>query len=417
MQVQRKNQHDIFDREHKLSERVNDFKCFLETTPLTYLRSIVSAANREVVVKDPFTGKMRQMLMFASNNYLGLADHPHVKMRIKNAIDEYGCGIGGPPLLNGYLKLTQEAEERVAALKKQESAMLFSSGFLANLGVVGALAQHNDLVFYDELSHASFCDGLKQSKANAVSFPHNNVEALASLMNEYTAKIKGDIYVCTEGVFSMDGNLSKLPAIATLCQQYGAILILDDAHGTGVLGTNGSGTAAFLNCSQNIDVTMGTFSKAFATCGGFLAASKDLIEYMRFHARSYVFSASIPPTITAAVLAGIEVMESEPWLQQQLMDNARYAKNKLQSFDFAATPEAAIVTLNIPARMDIRQAAFKLHQRNIFVNSVEYPAVPLHRQRFRISFMATHTHEDIDRLATALEEVWNDKQVYAIQKQ
>lgn len=409
------NQLDLYDREHKLQERVDDFARFLKNSQLTYLRKVVSAADREVVVKDPFTGQLRHMLMFASNNYLGLADHPHVKQQVKKAIDEYGCGIGGPPLLNGYVKLTQEAEERIAALKKQESAMIFSSGFSANLGLVTALAQQNDLVLYDELSHASFYDGLKQSRARAIPFSHNNPNALAALLKEYRNIIKGDVYVCTEGVFSMDGDLGKLPEIVQLCRQYGAMFILDDAHGTGVLGPQGSGTAAHMQCTESVDLTMGTFSKAFASCGGFLAASKDLIDYLRFHARSYVFSASMPPSVSAAILAGVEVMEQEPWLRQQLLDNARYAAQKLQAFDFAAIPEAAIITLNIPAHIDIKKAAYALHRKNIFVNSIEYPAVPLQKQRFRISVMATHTREDIDKLATAFEEVWNDPSVYTPQ--
>lgn len=407
-----KNRLDLYDKDHTLNVRAEDFKNFRNSTALTYMRNVTSPAGREVTVIDPFSGEDKQLLMFASNNYLGLANHPRVKQAIKKSIDIYGCGIGGPPLLNGYLKLTKETEERLADLKGQESAMLFSSGFLANLGVVSALAQHNDIIFFDELNHASFYDGLRLTKAKAIMFPHNDTDELERLIKLNISGLKGDIYIFTEGVFSMDGDLGKLKKITELCQIYGAKLILDDAHGTGVIGPNGKGTAAHLNCEDKVDVLMGTFSKVFATCGGFLAGSGDIIDYMRFHCRSYVFSAAIPPTITSAVLAGLDVIEKEPWLQQRLLDIAAYGIKKLSRFDFFSRPEAAIIALKLPEYMDIRKAAFALHQKGLFINSIEYPAVPLGEQRFRISFMADHTEKDIDRLAESLDEVWNDQRNY-----
>ncbi|MFZ4545498.1 MAG: aminotransferase class I/II-fold pyridoxal phosphate-dependent enzyme, partial [Saprospiraceae bacterium] len=373
---------------------------------------VVSPAGREVQVKDPFTGDLRNMLMFASNNYLGFANHPHVINSVKKAIDTYGAGIGGPPLLNGYLKLTQETEERLAALKGQEDALLFSSGFMANLGVIGAMATHNDLIIFDELSHASFYDGLRMSHAKAISFAHNDMVDLERKLKENAAAVIGNIYLGTEGVFSMNGDLAKLDEIVALCKKYGAILILDDAHGTGVMGEQGRGTAHHFNCDKDVDVTMATFSKVFATAGGYLAANKDLIDYMRFHCRTYVFSAAIPPTITAAVLAGLDILEREPWLQQQLLDNARYAVQRLSNFEFYSTPQAAIIALKLPENMNLQKAAILLHQKNVFVNPIEYPAVAADQQRIRLSFMASHTKADIDFLATSLEEVWHDKTAY-----
>ncbi|RYZ24983.1 MAG: pyridoxal phosphate-dependent aminotransferase family protein, partial [Chitinophagaceae bacterium] len=345
------------------------------------------------------------------NNYLGLANHPHVKARVKAAIDKYGIGVGGPPLLNGYNKLIEEAEERLAALKFQEDALLYSSGFMANLGVVSALTQPNDVILYDELSHASFFDGIKQTKAKAVQFAHNNLSNLEIILQNF-CDCSGTLFVCVEGVYSMDGNLAPLRQISQLCKTYGAILMVDDAHGTGVLGKGGSGTGSHFNCSQDIDLTMGTFSKVFAVCGAFLAGNKDLIHYLRFHSRQYIFSASIPPTVTAAVLGGLDVVEKEPWLRTTLLENAKYAIEKLSRFAFCAKPEAAIIALQLPDRMDIRKASLAFHQLNIFINPIEYPAVATNRQRFRISLMATHTKEDIDCLADAVEEVWNTSSVY-----
>src|SRR5688572_27275360 len=316
--VQKLSQHQ------KLSKRIELFKKMIPTRETTYLRTVASAADREVLVEDPVSGELQKMLMFASNNYLGLANHPIVKQRVIEAVNKFGSGVGGPPLLNGYNKLIAQTEERLAILKGQEATILFSSGFMANLGIISTLAGVNDVILYDELSHASFCDGMKLTQAKALPFPHNNLQKLKDLLAAF-GDTAGTVFVCVEGVYSMDGDLAPLPVISDLCKCYGAVLIVDDAHGTGVMGEGGSGTAAHLGCAENIDLTMGTFSKVFAVCGGFLTGSADLINYLRFNTRSYIFSASIPPPVTAAVLGGLEVIGKEPWLQTQLMDNAAYA--------------------------------------------------------------------------------------------
>jgi glycine C-acetyltransferase len=404
---------DLLARNIKLADRLDSFKKMMSALQLTYKRVVLSAADREVTIKDPFTGDFRTMLMFASNNYLGLANHRYVKKRVLDAVGKFGCGIGGPPLLNGYIGLIEELEERLAAFKSQEAAIVFSSGFLANLGVISALTEHNDTIIYDELSHASFYDGIRLTRAKAIPFGHNNIQELTRLAEQYGNEAKGNVFVCTEGVYSMDGDIAPLDKIARICKRTDSILVVDDAHGTGVLGGNGSGTAAHFQCEDDIAVTMGTFSKVFATCGGFLTGSANLMEYLRYHARSYIFSASIPPPVAATVLAGLEVMEDEPWLRMQLLSNVKYAIEKLKPFGFYASPEAAIITLQLPANMDIRRAAYQFHLKNIFINPVEYPAVPTNKQRFRISIMATHTTEDIDRLAMATSEVWNDPAVYS----
>lgn len=402
---------DLQARNEKLAGRVALFKEFMAGQTFTYKRSILSAAGREVVVRDPFTSQQRTMLMFASNNYLGLANDPRVTAFVKKAVDEFGAGIGGPPLLNGYIRLIEEAEERLAAFKSKQAAVIFSSGFMVNLGITSALAESNDIIIYDELSHASFCDGLRLTKAKAVAYKHNDLVQLEKLLQLY-CQAPGTVFVYTEGVFSMDGDIAPLNSISMLCKQFSAQLIVDDAHGTGVLGDNGAGTAAHLRCEEDVAVGMGTFSKVFATCGGFLTASSDLVDYIRYHARSYIFSASIPPPVAATVIAGLNVMEEEPWRREQLLHNVQYAISKLEPFGFYATPQAAIITLKLPPAMNIRKAALLFHERNIFINPIEYPAVPLNKQRFRISLMSTHSKEDINRLATVTEEVWNSPSVY-----
>jgi glycine C-acetyltransferase len=400
-------------RTWKLQDRVALFNNAIATKELTYLRTVLSAADREVLVKDRHTGKARKMLMFASNNYLGLANHPYVNNRVKKAIDEYGCGIGGPPLLNGYLKLIEETEERLAALKDHEAAMLFSSGFMANVGLINGLVERNDLILYDELSHASFFDGIKSMKVKAVGFSHNDEAELEALLIKYYKEWTGSVFVFVEGVYSMNGNMARLGEMSLLCKKYGALLIVDDAHGTGVLGENGRGTASLLNCSSLVEITIGTFSKAFASCGGFLTGAADTINYLRFHSRPYIFSASIPPPVAGAVLGGLDVLEQEPWLRTQLLDNVQYTVRKLRNIEFCATPEAAIIALKLPDGMDIRKASCLFDEKNIFINPIEYPAVAVNDQRFRISIMATHTREDLDKLAEVVEEVWNNPCAYA----
>lgn len=401
-------------RNHKLAFRLDLFEKEMRLITHTYLRRIISPAGKEVTVDDSFTGKHRNMLMFGSNNYLDLANHPHVKSSVQKVIQDYGWGIGGPPLLNGYAKIIREAEERLAALKGDQDAMIFSSGFMANLAITSAVAQQGDLILFDELSHASFYDGTKLTKARSLSFKHNDLENLEFLLDQNTAKTEGSIFVCVEGVYSMDGNLAPLDKMALLCTKYNAILIVDDAHGTGVLGENGRGTAFHFKCSQNVDITMGTFSKVFATCGGFVTGSKKMINYLRFCARPYMFSASIPPPVIATVLGGLDVMENEPFLRLQLLENVRYAIEKLAEFDFCATPQAAIISLKLPMHMDIKKAAVEFHKRNIFINPIEYPAAPLNRQRFRLSFMTTHTKDDIDKLVAAVKTIWADDHVYSL---
>jgi glycine C-acetyltransferase len=401
-------------RRLRLRERVECFGEFLtglgERGELTTMREVVSAADREVTVVDPWTGVPGRMLMFGSNNYLGLANHPYVIEKVRGAVARYGAGIGGPPLLNGYTALHRDLEERLAALKGTEAAMIFPSGYGANIGLVTGLVSPDDLVLYDAYSHASFCDGLTMSGVEAHSFRHNDVGALDTLLSRLATGSGRDIFVGVEGVYSMDGDLAPVDRLVGLCRTHGARLVLDDAHGTGVVGPTGRGTAEHFGMEGLVDITMGTFSKVFAVTGGFVAAEKAIVEYLRYFARSYMFSASLPPAVIAAVLAGLDVMEREPELRQRLRANVEYAAAGLRELGFIIPCEAGIIPLRVPRSMNMRGAARRFHQLGIFVNPVEYPAVPLSQQRFRVSLMATHTREDIDRLIDAVRTVWIEQQ-------
>ena len=394
-----------------LSDRTSFFGGFLQDLrhreENLCMRCMNSPSDREVTILDPLSRTERKMLMFGSNNYLGLATHPHVVKQATKALKEYGAGVGGPPLLNGYTTLHRELEERLAALKGTEDAMIYSSGYGANVGMVSGLTGKADIILFDAYSHASFCDGISLSGAQSFLFSHNDLAHLTTLLDRAQTRPHNDIYVGVEGVYSMDGDLAPLDKVLALCNQYGAHLMVDDAHGTGVMGKHGRGTAEQFGIEGRIPITMGTFSKAFTATGGFVAASKAIVDYLRFFARSYMFSASLPPATIATVLAGLDVLEHEPGRLVRLHENVAYAARRLKSMGFAAPSQSAILPLRVPRGMDIRKASRAFHERGIFVNSVEYPAVPVSQQRFRISMMATHTREDIERLLAVIEEVWS----------
>lgn len=404
--------HSILSRGKKmnLKDKTEFFDQFIQDLSskdqMLCMRCIGSAADREVLVYDKYSQSYRKMLMFGSNNYLGLANHPYVIKKVTEAINEFGVGIGGPPLLNGYTELHRELEEKLAEFKNAEDAMIFSSGYGANVGLVSGLMNPDNKVVYDAYSHASFCDGIKLSGAQSYCFPHNDLISLEARLKLIRSKSDCDVFIGVEGVYSMDGDTAPLDELLILCKKYNAILIVDDAHGTGVLGETGKGTAEAYNVEGNIDITVGTFSKSFAVTGGFIAASREIINYLRFFARSYMFSASVSPCVAAAVLAGLEVMNVEPGRLENLKANINYANQSLNAIGFEASNNSAIIPLRVPLNMNIREAAYQFHKRGIFMNSIEYPAVPLSQQRFRISLMATHTKNDIDRLVQTIDEVW-----------
>lgn len=372
-----------------------------------YGREVRSGADRTVDVWDEETGRTQEMLMFGSNNYLGLAAHPHVLASVRSAMTTWGVGLGGPPLLNGTTRLHRSLEERLAALKGKESAIVFSSGYGTNLGLIAGLVQPTDRVLYDAASHASLCDGLKLAGITGQRFRHNDVAHLAALLDRAPASGQQDVFVGVEGVYSMRGDLAPLDRIVPLCRQHGALLIVDDAHGTGVMGPQGRGTAAHFGVEDEVDLVMGTFSKTFSVTGGFVAATAPIIEYLRFFARPYVFSAALPPVVVAAVHAGLDVLEREPERVARLRSNVRYVAHGLRALGIRAEPEAAIIAVPAPAGMNVPAAAQHFHRMGLFVNATEFPAVPRDQPLFRISLMATHERADLDRLLDGVDVVWN----------
>jgi glycine C-acetyltransferase len=369
-----------------------------------YRREIVSMAGREAVVLDPYSGKEKTMLMFGSNNYLGLASHPYIMEKITGGCESCGPGLGGPPLLNGYTSLHRELEQKLAILKGKEEAMLFSSGYMANFGLATALLNRKTMVILDEYSHASFLDGIIMSRSRFKFYAHNDMRDLKRLLDQ-TAGNYSDVFVSTEGVFSMDGDMGNLEEIIKLKQEYKFMIILDDAHGLGVLGAHGHGAhEAF--APGDIDIIMGTFSKTLAAAGGFLAADSLLIGYLRFMTRAYMFSASLPPAAINQVLAGLELIDKEGWRVKKLRENAAYLQDVLKQKGITVNKtDSAIVTIIIPAEKNIRKIGKRIHDAGIFLNTVEYPAVSKEFERLRISVMANHSTQDLDKLAEVLGTV------------
>jgi glycine C-acetyltransferase len=388
----------------KLTDRLAQFSDFIAgeyRNDLLVRREVVGPMGPSVRVRDLATGEVRPMLMFGSNNYLGLANDPFVLGRVRECLGEFGAGVAGPPMLNGTTSLHRDLETRLSRLKGAESALLYASGYAANIGWLTGLVGRRDAVVLDERSHASTFDGARQTRGHTVTFRHNDVADLsAKLASLVAAGNFVNLFVSVEGVYSMDGDLAPLDEILPVCRRFGAFLVVDDAHGTGVLGEHGRGAAEHFGVEGELDLVMGTFSKAFAVTGGFLAGRAQTIEYLRFFSHPYFFSASLPPMTVAAVLAGLEVIEAQPERRARLHANVRYLIGRLRAQGFPCHSQSAIVPVPVPR--GIRKMARRLHDAGIFVNAIEYPAVPKGQERFRVSVTSEHTREDLDRLVEAL---------------
>jgi 8-amino-7-oxononanoate synthase len=354
-----------------------------------YFREIES--DQDTVVK--INGN--KVLMFGSNSYLGLTNHPKVKEAAKAAIDKYGTGCAGSRFLNGTLDIHIQLEERLARLVNKDAALCYSTGFQVNIGVVSLLAGRHDYLLLDELDHASIIEGSRLSFSKVLKFAHNDMDALECKLKVcHKDKIK---LIVVDGIFSMEGDIIKLPELVRLAQKYDASVMVDDAHSLGVLGKNGSGTASHFGLTDKVDLIMGTFSKSFASLGGFIAADKEVINFIKHTSRTLIFSASMTPASTATVLATIEIMENEPERIQHLWDITHYALNGFKSVGFdTGKSETPIIPLFIRDDIKALQLTQMLLEDGIFVNPVVSPAVPKEDCLIRYSLMATHTKEQVE---------------------
>jgi len=354
-----------------------------------YFRAIESEQDTVVIIKG------KKVLMFGSNSYLGLTNHPKVKAAAKAAIDKYGTGCAGSRFLNGTLDIHIKLEEKLAQLVNKDGALCYSTGFQVNLGVVSLLAGRNDYLLLDEFDHASIIEGSRLSFSKVLKFAHNNMDALErklKLCNNDRIKL-----IVVDGIFSMEGDIVKLPELVRLAEKYGASIMVDDAHSLGVIGKNGSGTASHFGLTDKVDLIMGTFSKSFASLGGFIAADKEVINFIKHNSRTLLFSASMTPASAAAVLASIEIMENEPERIKHLWDITTIALNGFKSAGFdTGRSETPIIPLFIRDDIKALQLTQNLLADGIFVNPVVSPAVPKEDSLIRYSLMATHTKEQVE---------------------
>ncbi len=338
----------------------------------------------------------RHIIMCGSNNYLGLTTHPKVRQAAIDAIKEYGTSCTGSRFLNGNMSLIEQAERELAEWVDKESALIFSTGMQVNLGTISALVGRGDYVILDKDDHASIYDGAMLSSGRIQRYNHNDIEHLEEILKglpENTGKL-----LIVDGLFSMEGDVAPLDVIVPLCEQYGVRLMVDDAHGMGVLG-DGRGTGFLFGLNDKVDLVMSTFSKSFASIGGFVAGQHDVIDYVKHHARSLIFSASIPPANTATVLAALQVMRDEPERIQQVIDNGKFMREGMQSLGFdigeSCTPVVPIIIGDNERTFMAWRALF---DAGVFVNPVIAPATSPGRQLLRTSYMATHTREQLEKV-------------------
>jgi 8-amino-7-oxononanoate synthase len=343
-------------------------------------------------------------VMLGSNNYLGLTNHPEVKAAALAALAFYGTGCAGSRLLNGTLDIHVALEERLAAFMNREAALTFSTGYQVNLGVLSCLLGRHDAAILDALDHASILDGARLGFGTIWKYKHNDIGSLERKLAAVPAN--WGRFVVVDGVFSMEGDLCKLPEIVKVKEQHGARLMVDDAHGLGVFGESGRGTAEHFGLESEVDLVMGTFSKSLATVGGFVAGDATIIDFIKHQARSGIFSAAAPPASVAAASKALDIVEREPERRKQLWDNARYMKRELAALGFdTGDSESPVIPIVVGDDLLAFRMVRRLHDEGVFVNCVISPAVPVGRAMIRTSFMATHTQAHLDRALDALARV------------
>jgi glycine C-acetyltransferase len=355
------------------------------------LRILESASAAE----SRFDG--REVINLASNNYLGLTTHPKLIEAAIAATRKYGVGSGAVRTISGTMRLHMELEERIARFKNVEACVVFQSGFAANAGTVSAILGPDDHIISDELNHASIIDGCRLSKAKIHVFPHKNVAAAEHILKELTS-VSGHKLLITDGVFSMDGDIGPLPGLVKAAETYGAIMMVDDAHASGVLGRNGRGTVDHFDLHGRVQVQVGTLSKAIGVLGGYVCGSRDLIEFLYHRARPFLFSTSHPPAVAASCLAAFDVLEQEPERIQNLWDNTKYFKQGLAAAGFnTGMSETPITPVIVGEAKTAYQFSAALFEEGVLATGIGFPTVPEGKARVRTIVTATHTRQELDR--------------------
>lgn len=358
---------------------------------LRVLRPVSLRSNGRIVVNK------KEYIDFSSNDYLGLSGHPKLIEAGKRAIDEFGASSSASRLMSGDLQIHHLLEEKTAKFKNKEAALVFNSGYQANIGIISALYGKGDCIFSDRLNHASIVDGIILSGARLFRFNHNDATHLESLLKKERAKFKNAL-IATETIFSMDGDRCPLKELVSLKEKYNCQIFVDEAHATGVFGKNGSGVVEEEGLQDNIDFIMGTFSKALGSFGAYFAASKKAVDYLVNTCRSFIYSTALPPAVIACNLAAIELIKDEPLRRSQLLENARYFRDSLKAKGFEARGESQIVPLVIGENAKANNLASLLQDKGYWVLPIRPPTVPKHQARLRFSLTFNHNRKTLEKL-------------------
>jgi len=375
-----------------LFDKVRGFKSAAQVRAIglyPYFRTISSAQDTEVIMNG------KKVLMLGSNSYLGLTNHPKIKEAVQAAVRKYGSGCAGSRFLNGTLDLHLECEAALAKLVNKEAVLLYSTGFQVNLGVLSVMVGKDEYILADKSNHASLVEGCRLSLGEMFRFAHNDMNALEERLKKLP--IEAGKLIVVDGVFSMEGDIINLPEVCRLARKYNAAVMVDDAHGIGVLGKNGSGTVSHFGLTDQVQLIMGTFSKSLASLGGFIAADAATIDFLKHNSKTMIFSASMSPANAAAVLAAVKIMQAEPERIEQLWKNTRRMKEGLENLGFdLGESQTPILPVYIRDMLKVFQFTKRLQEEGVFVNPVVPPGVPIGSELIRVSLMASHTFEQID---------------------
>jgi len=386
----------------RIFERISSFTLAEQAKQLGYyfyFREITSDLDTEVTLKGN-----HKVLMLGSNSYMGLTNHPEVKEAALKALTKYGTGNAGSRFLNGTLDIHCELEAELADWLGKEAVILFSTGFQVNQGVIATLLKRQDYILMDISDHASIFDGARLSMAKPIRYPHNDMDKLGAILATLEAdKVK---FIIADGVFSMEGDITRLPELVALADRYGATLMIDDAHGLGVLGPKGRGTVAHFGLTDRVDFIMGTFSKSLAAIGGFVAANKLSIEYLKHHSRAFIFSASLPASAAASALAALKIIKREPERIARLWHNTREMLEGLKALGYnTGCSETPIIPVYVGDEVTLMKMCKRLEEEGIFAVSLLPPAVQPNQCLVRVSLMATHTSAQITFALEKFEKI------------
>ena len=387
---------DVFEKCLKIYEQTQGLRA---SGHYFFFRKLESAQDSEVVVNG------KRVIMIGSNNYLGLTNHPRVKEAAIKAIEKFGSGCAGSRFLNGNLEIHEELEIKLAHFFRKEAALVFATGYQTNLGTISALLGRNDVAIIDKYDHASIIDGCRLSFGQVKKYRHNDMKDLERVLE--ATKDKGKLIII-DGVFSMEGDIADLPYIVRLAKAHGARVMVDDAHGIGVLGKGGRGTAEYFDLEDQVDLIMGTYSKSLAAIGGFVAGSKLVIDFIKHVGRSMIFSASLPPSLVASVSTALDIIEEQPQLRTQLWKNTHKMLKSYKELGYdTGASETPIVPIIIKDSIKVYEMCRLLFENGVFVNPVVSPAVPPGRELLRTSYMATRTEDQLDKVLGAFKKVGN----------